>query len=332
MSDATGRQQLRGGVDLGGTKVLAVVVDGEGKVCGEARLPTPKEAGPEGVVEAMAVALESAARLAGVGTEQLRGVGVGAPGVSDVAAGTLAHARNVVADWDAPFPLVARLATRVGAPVTLGNDVQVAVQAEVVLGAGRGLSSLLGVWWGTGVGGGVVLGGEVWRGRGAAGELGHTLVKRGGPRCGCGRRGCLEAYAGRASMERRARKEVGRGAVTKLFEMAEKRGVERLTSGIWERAYAKGDPLAVRLVHRAVRALGAGVASAVNLLDVQGVVLGGGMGARLGPALLPHLVAAMEPHLFVPERPPIVRISELGDLAGAVGGALLADRARPHVG
>ena len=112
----------------------------------------------------------------------------------------------------------------------------VGVNAEYALGAGRRSKSLLGVWWGTGVGGGLVLNGEPWEGRGAAGELGHVVVKLDGAQCTCGRRGCMEAYAGRGAMELRARREHKRGRKTDLFKIMEKRGRTRLTSGVWARA------------------------------------------------------------------------------------------------
>ena len=120
--------------------------------------------------------------------------------------------------------------------MSLGNDVQVATDAEFELGSARQYSSLLGVFWGTGVGGGIVLDGRPWIGRDAAGEIGHVVVRRGGALCGCGRRGCMEAYAGRASMEARARRRASRGENTVLFKIMEERGRTRLTSGVWARA------------------------------------------------------------------------------------------------
>ena len=110
----------------------------------------------------------------------------------------------------------------------------------------------------------------------------------------------MEAYAGRAAMETRARREVKRGKRTVLFEIMEQRGRDRLTSGVWERALQKGDPLATRLLDRAVRALGTGVASALNVLDVEAVVIGGGLGVRLGPTYLERLTAEIMTHLFSP--------------------------------
>ena len=182
---------------------------------------------------------------------------------------------------------------------------------------------MLGVFWGTGVGGGIVLDDRLWEGRGAGGELGHVVVRIGGRHCPCGRRGCLEAYAGRGSMEARARKLVGEGRETKLFHLMEKHGRDRLTSGIWSRALDRDDALAREIVNDAVEALGAGVASAVNLLDVEAVIIGGGLGVRLGEPYREHIEAAMLPHLFSDDDPPAVRLAALGDLGGAIGAALL---------
>ena len=206
----------------------------------------------------------------------------------------------------------------------LGNDVQVATQAEFRLGAGKPYDSVLGVFWGTGVGGGIILNGEPWRGRGAAGEIGHTVVRRGGARCPCGRRGCLEAYAGRGAMEARARREVDKGAKTDLFKLMKQRGRTRLTSSIWGQALQQEDALATELIDRAVHALGAGIASAVNLLDVEAVIIGGGLGVRFGQPMAERISTEMHPHLFNDSRPPAVRVAGLGDQGGAIGAALLA--------
>jgi glucokinase len=152
------------------------------------------------------------------------------------------------------------------------------------------------------------------------------VVKRSGARCSCGRRGCVEAYAGRIAMEERARKLVGQGEHTDLFKIKERRGRTRLSSGIWERALKKGDPMAIALLDRAVEALGAGIASALNLLDVEAVVIGGGLGTRLGEPYIERIQRAMMPHLFASDRPPAIRLAALGDLGGAIGAALLVDK------
>jgi glucokinase len=318
----------RGGIDLGGTKIQAVVVDGRHAVLGEDRRPTPQTGGPADVAAAIAAAQSAAAAAAGVDTASLIGVGVGSPGEIDAATGAVAQARNLP-DWEGSFPLGPELERLLGAPVRLGNDVSVATEAEAELGAGRDFGSLLGVFWGTGVGGGIVLDGRLWVGRGIAGELGHVVVRQGGRHCPCGRRGCLEAYAGRGAMEARARKLAGEGRDTKLFQLMEKHGRDRLTSGIWARALERDDELAHELVGEAVEALGTGVASAVNLLDVEAVIVGGGLGLRLGEPYREHIEAAMLPHLFNDAEPPAVRLAALGDLGGAIGAALLVAPGRP---
>ncbi|HWT89881.1 MAG TPA: ROK family protein [Solirubrobacterales bacterium] len=316
---------LRGGIDLGGTKIQTAILDGQGEVVGQARRPTPTEGGPQDVADAMAEALREAAAQASVEPAALTGIGVGSPGDANEETGVVANAGNLPG-WEAPFPLAETLEQSLGTEVRVGNDVQVATEAEFHLGAGREFRSLIGVFWGTGVGGGLVLDGKPWLGRGAAGEIGHVVVKRGGARCPCGRRGCLEAYAGRKAMEAEARRRHEEGEKTDLFKLMEKHGKPRLTSGIWERALDHEDRLAEELVERAVEALGTGVASAVNLLDPEAVILGGGLGIRFGERLMGPLTAEMGKHLFADERPPAIRVASLGDLGGAVGASLLVSR------
>jgi glucokinase len=314
--------KLRGGIDLGGTKIQTVVVDSAGHVRGAARRPTPTEGGPQDVVDEMAEGLREAAAEATTEAHELVGVGVGSPGDADEKTGVVSGARNLPG-WEGSFPMAAQLKQALGTKMRIGNDVQVATEAEFHLGAGREFKSLVGVFWGTGVGGGLMLDGKPWLGRGAAGEIGHMVVKRGGAKCPCGRRGCMEAYAGRAAMEAEARRQHEEGAKTDLFKLMRKHEKDRLTSGIWERAIDHGDPLAKQLIERAIEALGTGIASAVNLLDVEAVILGGGLGVRFGERYMEPLTKEMGKHLFLDERPPALRVVTLGDLGGAIGASLL---------
>ena len=316
-------EQLRGGIDLGGTKIEAIVVNHNDEVVGQARQPTPTEGGPPDVAAQMAEALTGAAKDAGVESSVLIGVGVGSPGDVDEDTGVVANARNLP-DWLGPFELARTLSERLGTKVFVGNDVQVATQAEFELGAGKPYDSVLGVFWGTGVGGGLIFDGKPWLGRGGAGEIGHMVVRRNGAHCPCGRRGCMEAYSGRAAMEARARREVDKGAKTDLFKLMKQKGRTRLTSSVWEAAYVREDTLAVELIERAVRALGAGIASAVNLLDIEAVIIGGGLGVRFGQPMAERIATEMHPHLFNDDRPPAVRVAGLGDVGGAMGAAMLA--------
>jgi glucokinase len=302
-----------------------VVVDSGNDVLASARRATPRTGGPNAVAAELEQALREAAEEARIEPAELMGVGVGSPGVVDPRTGAVSSARNLP-DWNGTFELAATLSSALGTRVRVGNDVQVATNAEFELGAGREYSSLLGVFWGTGVGGGLIVAGKPWVGRGGAGEIGHMVIKQDGARCPCGRRGCLEAYAGRGAMEARARKRAKKGEKTKLFELMEERGRTRLTSGVWQRALDHHDKLAHELFEKAIAALGTGIASAINLLDVEAVIIGGGLGVRFGQPMADRIADAMQPHLFHDSNPPAVRVAALGDLGGAIGAALLARR------
>jgi glucokinase len=318
--EASVSKPARGGIDLGGTKIETVVVDSRNNVLGSARRPTPTKGGPSAVAAQMEAAMIEAAQAADMVTAQLQGVGVGSPGIVEPD-GSVTSARNLP-DWDGKFELGAALSDALGTAVFVGNDVQVATDAEFKLGAGKPYKSLLGVFWGTGVGGGLILNRKPWIGRGGAGEIGHMVVEIDGARCPCGRRGCMEAYAGRLAMETRARKRADKGHKTDLFTLMKEHKRTRLTSAIWYHALERKDKVATEIIDEAVRALGAGVASAVNLLDVEAVVIGGGLGVRFGQSFADRIAKEMHPHLFHDGSPPDVRVAALGDLGGSIGAAL----------
>jgi glucokinase len=311
------------GVDLGGTKIQTVIVT-SGRVVGAARVPTP-QTGAADVVGAIVETVKSALASAGAAPKDVSGVGIGAPGEVDGAAGVVSHSPNVPG-----FQEAVKLGLLVsrglgGARVVLDNDVRVAILGEHQRGAGRPYRNLLGVFVGTGVGGGLILEGKLRRGRGAAGEIGHTIVKPGGRPCSDGRRGHLEAYAGRGRMEARALKLVKRGRKTVLFDIMKRQGRTRLSSGVWAEALARKDEMATSLVDDAVWALGVALASAQNLLDLDAIIIGGGLGDRLGKPFVERVAAAIQARLFVPDEPPRVLPTGLGDLSGAVGAAVLAE-------
>lgn len=312
---------MKGGVDLGGTKIQAVVTDGAAGVLGKARRETPRRGGAEAVVSELARAIHAALDDAGVEPLEISGVGVGAPGSIDATSGTVVQVANIEG-WEKPFPIGPALAAEIGRPVAIGNDVSVAVDAERRFGAGRQYDSFLGVFWGTGVGGGIVLDGRVLSGRGSAGEIGHVCARPGGRRCNCGLHGCVEAYAGRAALEARAR-TLAKKRKTLLFELMEERGRDRLTSGVWLRALQAGDRVAEELLDGAVAALGVGIGAAVTLLDVEAVVVGGGLGERLGSEWLARIERSARQHTFFRDAP-TYRLAELGDLGGAIGASLMA--------
>jgi glucokinase len=319
------------GVDLGGTKVQGVIVGDDGAQLGQARGRTPVRGGPAAVVAEITRVVKAAAKDAKVAVGKLAGVGIGSPGRVDASTGELFGAANLPGFGDR-VPLGALVADAVGVKrVVVGNDVVVATLAEHRLGAGRGFDDLLTVFAGSGVGGALVLGGRLRDGaHGAAGEIGHMVVVEGGELCPCGRRGCLEAYAGRNALERAARAAAAAGRPTELLAIQRRLRRPRMTSGVWKAALEAGDPLAHELIDRAVEAFGAAIASAVNLVDVQAVLIGGGLGDKLGEPFVRRVETAMIPHLFIPPTQVVVRPAELGDYAGATGAALLlADGRQP---
>jgi glucokinase len=311
-------------VDVGGTKIQSAAVRAE-KVVGGHRTGTPLT-GAKDVATAIGDAVGKALADAGAEHADLTAVGIGAPGTIDTEAGTVSSSPNLPGFQEAePVALGAMVSEALGgAPVKLDNDVRVAILGEWKRGAGRPYRNLVGVWVGTGVGGGLVLDGKLYEGQGAAGEIGHTIVKPGGRVCSDGRRGHLEAYAGRGQMEVYARHLVKEGHKTELFDIMEKKGRTRLSSGVWAAALEKHDKMARELVDDAVWALGVGLASVQNLLALEAIVIGGGLADRLGPPFVDRIRDEMQPMLFVPERAPAMLSSEFGDLSGAVGAAVLA--------
>jgi glucokinase len=315
-----GHDGLVAGVDLGGTKIQTIVVRGD-EILGQARLPTPGN-GAEPITAAIIETLHVALDAAGADGSSLLSVGIGAPGRAHE--GVVSNSPNVVGMKE-PFPLGPRVSLALGgAPVHVDNDVTVATLGELERGAGRPYDSMLGVFVGTGVGGGLVFERRVWHGRGAAAEIGHVTVRPDGRRCGCGGLGHLESYAGRASMQAKAERLVAHGEHTVLFDLMAKHGRDRMTSGIIERALKHGDAMTERLMDQAIWALGLALASAQNLLDVDAIIVGGGLAERFGRTFVDRIAAQMQPLLFSPDRPPAVLPAELGDLSGAMGAVVLA--------
>ena len=314
--------QVTAGVDLGGTKVQAVVLR-DAEVTGSARVPTPRT-GAGDVIGAIAGTIRASLEQASAKPSALRSICVGTPGEIDSTAGTVSLAANVPG-FEGRVELGPLLSeTMDGVPVRIANDVSVGVLGEFERGAGRSYRDLLGIWVGTGVGGGLVLNGELYHGRDTAGEIGHAVVKPGGRRCSCGRRGCLEAYAGRVCMEQRARYLQKRGTATILFRIMKAEGRDRVSSGVFAKALKSGDKLTRQLLEDAAEALGIALASAQNLLDLEAIIVGGGLGDRLGRPFVDQIAERMAPHLFIPDKPPVMLTTELGDLSGAVGAAVLA--------
>lgn len=309
------------GVDLGGTTVRTVVMEDDDRR-GQADLKTPTQGDRTLVLDVVTAAVQDALDDAGTSLDEVAAVGIGTPGV--VIDGTVGGASSLP-DWYDRFGLADLAQAKLGRPVRVANDVTAAAVGEHHAGAGKGTDHLLVVFVGTGVGAGLILNGQPYEGGvGGAGEFGHTVVVRDGAVCPCGRRGCVEAYAGRRAMAFAAERAVAAGRTSILFGVQDELGENRPSAAVFKAAFDRGDELAADLIDEAIAALGVGIASAVNLLDVDAVVVGGGLSNTFGEPFLYRLEAAMRPSLFL--QPPRVRLltAGLGDLSGALGAALLA--------
>ena len=266
-----GDSDLLLGIDLGGTKTAVVLLDSDGNAVRSARKRTEAQGGAEAVVSKT---LDWLDRQGFVGLEAASAVGVGVAGQVDPDSGTVLHAPNL--GWN-DFPLGQRLRDALSLPTFVLNDVQAATVGEWRYGAARGEDHVVCMFLGTGLGGGVVSNGELVRGcGGSAGELGHITVELNGPRCSCGRRGCLEALVGGWAIARRARELVADDPESGLLSLAGG-DPEEITAETVAEAFRAGDPLARQLVSEVGAALAAGAGSIANSLNPCVLVLGGGV-------------------------------------------------------
>jgi glucokinase len=318
-------------VDLGGTKILAAIVAPSGQIVSRAKRPTGKDHRPGPVLDRIADCVRRAAQDAGVEPGQLRGVGVGAPGPVDPEHGALRSAPNLEGWHD--VPVVAELERRLGVPVALDNDVRVGVIAEGAAGAGRGCQDWVALWPGTGMGGGIVIGGEVLTGaNNSAGELGHITVKADGPKCGCGGRGHLEAMASRGAIVRWIARQVEKGEKTSLTRKVG-RDVRNAKSADLREAFDAGDKLVTKAIERGAKYLAIGIASVANAVNPELVVLGGGLIEAMGEPYVRLIEKNVRTHTLKAATAELrVVAAQLGDDAGITGAGLIARRlsARPH--
>ena len=279
------RKQYRLGIDLGGTKILAVVVDRKGKIVGEAKKKTKPELGVDGVMDRIVEVANSAMDSAGVSAKRCVAAGIGAPSPVNLDSGVVVDTPNLPG-WQ-EISLASILADRLDMPVFADNDVNLGTLGEYSLGAGQGTSSMVGIFVGTGVGGGVIINGQLQRGaRYSAGEIGHTIIVPNGPVCGCGKLGCLEAVASRTAMERDVIAAIEAGRTTTLAELTEDTGKDRLTSGLIKGALEAGDEVMQEVLTSAQFYLGLLTANLVNVLDPEMIVFGGGVAEALGEEFL----------------------------------------------
>lgn len=319
------RNEVIVGIDMGGTSLRALVVNARNEILAIEKVATDIAQKPEGLIRDLAALVQNVVAGAGVHKSNLRAVSIGAPGAVDPEHGVVYHAPNLPG-WDA-VPLGAKLGKLLHVPVFVENDVNVGVAGEHALGAGKGTQELVGIFVGTGIGGGIIFHGELYLGvRGAAAEVGHMIVQVDGPLCGCGNHGCIEALASRTAMERDVRAAIQDGQKSCVLELMQERGKDRMTSSIIQRALKRNDPVMRKVMKAAQYFLGMAVASVVNLLDPECVVMGGGIAERLGESFVGPIRKIAYQNFLRRHDAEKVKIvpGMLGDNAGPLGAVVLA--------
>jgi glucokinase len=309
------------GIDLGGTKIYSAVVDRAGKIHGAARKKTKAEQGFDNTVKRIADCAREAMNEAGVGFEAILAIGVGSPGPLDLKAGKIIETPNL--KWK-DAPLRDRLQEALDTPVKIDNDANVGILGEYTYGAGHGAKHMVGLFIGTGIGGGVIIDGKLLHGfNDNAAELGHIILDPNGPKCGCGNKGCLEAFASRLSIEREIRAAADSGVKTKIFDgLKDKK--DRIRSQRLAEAFAAKDPAVEPAIRRSAEYIGYGVAALLNIFNPEVVVLGGGVVEAIGDPYVKIIKNTAAKNVFaVALRNVRIVPAELKDDSAVLGAAVL---------
>ena len=308
------------GIDLGGTKIMGAAVDAQGKILSRVFELTPVDDGPTAVLDRMAQTAVEAAQKAGVDVRDAKAIGIGSPGPLDPDEGVIIFSPNLPG-WD-HVPMKRHIEGATGTRVFMDNDCNVATLAEHSLGAGRGIANLVGLFLGTGIGGGVIIDHKLIRGFSRqAGELGHVVVDINGPKCGCGQKGCIEALASRAVICRLIAEAVRKGRKSVVKETDPR----RMRTSLLAEAIAAKDDLVIEVMSRAMEHLGVAVASIAHVVSPEMIVIGGGIIEAMTDDMLGRVQQSAKRRALplVMDNVKFVR-GQLGEDAGVLGAAVLA--------
>lgn len=307
------------GIDLGGTNIAAGVVDENGNILYKASIPTIKERDWREIARDMAAVSLKVVEESGHSLSDIKAIGIGCPGSVDKESGVVVYSNNIVME---NAPMAEEIRKYIDLPVYLENDANAAALGEYAV-HGDGADSFVFITLGTGVGGGIILGGKVWSGfNGAGAEIGHQSLVFGGEKCTCGRRGCLEAYASVTALIRQTREAMEAHPESLMNEWAEKRG--RVTGRTAFECAKEGDSAAIAVRDRYIEYVAEGICSIVNVLQPRVVAIGGGI-SREGDALLEPIKKYFDENDFNKNLPKSdIRIAKLFGDAGIVGAAMAA--------
>lgn len=310
------------GIDLGGTKIAAGLVSGDGKLKSRLWVPTRAERGPEEIIRDMAGLAKEAACQGGVSWEEIEAVGIGVPGTANKQTGNVEYANNL-GFYDEP--VVARMESLLpGKPIRFDNDANAAAWGEFIAGCGRGCKSMLAVTLGTGIGGGIILNGRLFEGVNyGAGEFGHFVIDQNGVLCNCGRRGCFEAYASATALIAQTREAMKENPKSLLWSLC-KGEISQVEAKTLFDGVRQKDETAERVFHQYVRYLGCGLVSLINIFQPELICLGGGI-SKAGDLLLAPLreIIDREDYNRTSKQRTRLAAAALDNDAGLIGAALL---------
>ncbi len=310
------------GLDIGGTKIAGALVSASGKILSRHKTSTPKKVKPRDIYARVTDAVDELVRTSGIKTSSVKGIGVGVPGIVDTRHHQILAAPNIALTG---FPLSASLKRKYRTHVMITNDVNAGLLGEAWLGAAKGLSHVVGIFPGTGVGGAVIIDGQLLLGtHGAATELGHVIVSIQGPLCHCGNRGCLEALTSRWAIERDIRHAVKAGKSTIVTKLNDGK-LNMIKSRILKEALAKNDAVVKSVMTKASIVLGKAAVSLNHTFNPQAIIFGGGVIKACGDFILPMVAKEVHADPFF-KKFNTCRIlpSKLGDDAVLLGAARLA--------
>ncbi len=306
------------GVDLGGTKVKIGIVNGKGRIIQRTSLNTFANDGPEKVITQIKKGINS---LLITNKKQIQGIGIGSPGTVSTKKGTVENPPNLPG-WK-KVPLGKIITKEFGLPTFVENDANAAAIGELIYGAGKEHKSFIMITLGTGVGGGIIYNGKLFRGDfGAAGEIGHVTIDYNGPKCKCGSYGCLETYLGNKYVTKNVIKKL-KGNKTSLIYKLTENNLKKLNPKIIHEASLLGDKFSIEVIKELGEILGYGLASVVNLLDISTIIIGGGV-AGFGKPLFNSVKKTLKSRVLTPISPRIkVKQAKLKNNAGIKGASSL---------
>jgi len=310
-----------GGIDVGGSKIYSIIIDEKANILSRAKLKTNTDKGLEGIVNKIKLCFNTALESSGLNIKNIETIGIAVPSAVDIEKGVLLHAPNLNLH---NIRLSKILYNEFGKPIFIGNDVNMGTFAENSFGSCKKYKNIYGIFMGTGIGGCYIQNGDIIRGPNyTAGEIGHMIIKMDGPRCGCGRKGCLEAISGKVGIINYIKAKEDKTGVQSILNKLKPDWKEGVGSTILRKAYKNNDKLTVKAIKKAAKGIGIAIANLINLIGIEAVVMGGGVYEELQDIIYPIIKKNMEKYAISSGAKGVKLLSsKLGDDAVALGAAL----------